>query len=476
MWLPKFENFTLYACLMDLFYASLFLFVAQILRKKLKILQNLYIPASLLAGILAMICGKEFTGIVPFSGQAGTYSSVLIIPLFACIGLGYKEKKASLKETISRSRDSFFSFCHSELYQYGLFIVIGALLCKYFFKDLNPAAGYLLPSGFNGGHGTATSIGALMEAEGFEGAQGIGLTFATVGLLFGIIGGVISINIAIRKKSTKFVKTLAETPEEMRTGWVPKDKRESIGEGTMSSASIDPLGWHIVVICVVSGLGYMMNLWFTKWTHFNIPALTWALVFGYLMQFILNKCGIGDYVNRKVVTRISGTVTDYLVFFAFQTIRKDIIAENWAFLVIMCVLAMLFTLFYLWVLGPMCFNSNWFERSIYMFGMYTGVAATGYTLLRIVDPEGESRAFEEYGLTIISTVALNPIIIASLPAVAARNGGASALGIGLGILGAGVVVTILAIIFKAFHGYNKDYYDWEKYEAAMKEKGVYPKE
>jgi len=88
--LPTFEGFTLYALLMDLAYASLFLMLAQFLRKALKILQNLYIPASLLAGVIGLLCGPQFLGLIQYSTVVSGYAGMLVILLFATLTLGYK--------------------------------------------------------------------------------------------------------------------------------------------------------------------------------------------------------------------------------------------------------------------------------------------------------------------------------------------------------------------------------------------------
>ena len=82
--------------LYDFCIMSVILFVAKILRSKIKFLQNLYIPSSLLAGFIGLICGKYGFNILPFSSEASGYSGILIAVLFATMFLGNK-KKASFK-------------------------------------------------------------------------------------------------------------------------------------------------------------------------------------------------------------------------------------------------------------------------------------------------------------------------------------------------------------------------------------------
>ncbi|MGB3764229.1 MAG: sodium:glutamate symporter, partial [Ornithinimicrobium sp.] len=50
----------------------------------------------------------------------------------------------------------------------------------------------------------------------------------------------------------------------------------------------------------------------------------------------------------------------------------------------------------LW-LAPRVIPDYWFERGIGDFGQSMGVTATGLILMRIVDPDAESPAFEAFG-------------------------------------------------------------------------------
>ena len=80
-------EFTCYSMLIDFTIAAIFLFLAKLLREKIKILQSLFIPVSLLAGFLALIAGKNGLKLITFSGQAGSYSGMLIIAVFVSLGL-----------------------------------------------------------------------------------------------------------------------------------------------------------------------------------------------------------------------------------------------------------------------------------------------------------------------------------------------------------------------------------------------------
>ena len=71
---------------------------------------------------------------------------------------------------------------------------------------------------------------------------------------------------------------------------------------------------------------------------------------------------------------------------------------------------MLLGIFIVWfilrILGPAMNRDSWFERSIFVYGYATGVFAIGFLLLRIVDPENESKTLND---TAFTTPFLTPV-------------------------------------------------------------------
>lgn len=50
----------------------------------------------------------------------------------------------------------------------------------------------------------------------------------------------------------------------------------------------------------------------------------------------------------------------------------------------------------LFFFGPRLFKTNWFENTIVVFGTACGVVATGFLLLRLVDPELKTESAEAF--------------------------------------------------------------------------------
>lgn len=70
--LTQFTPWTLFT---DLGFIFILLLIGKILRVKVNVLQQLFIPPSLLAGLLALAFGPNGLGWIPLSNNMGTYSA-----------------------------------------------------------------------------------------------------------------------------------------------------------------------------------------------------------------------------------------------------------------------------------------------------------------------------------------------------------------------------------------------------------------
>ena len=52
----------------------------------------------------------------------------------------------------------------------------------------------------------------------------------------------------------------------------------------------------------------------------NIPEFACAMVSGAFLSFVMKKMGIGDYIDRATISRISGVALDFLVCSAIATL------------------------------------------------------------------------------------------------------------------------------------------------------------
>lgn len=429
-------DYTHMSFLYDFAFMSLLLIIAQFLRSNIKFLQMFYIPASVLAGIFGLLLGPQFLNIIPWSGRIGSYAYMLVCVLFGGLFLG-KKSGAGAKKTFKQVGDSFCVNMGAEFFCFGIAMLIGGALVMLLFTEVFIEISLLMPSGYLGGHGYASTIGtALNNLLGREDGVVIGQTFATIGLLTGLFGGIACINYATRKGATRLVDKAESLPEDCRTGIVPPGKRASMGEETINPMSMDPLAWHLALTLIATLAGYLFYDWYKQYLpSIELPVMCLTMIFGVIIQTILNHTPFRDSVDEHVEGRIGSMVTDYLVGFGVASISITVVMEFAAPIILLCLLGTLTSLVLVFVVGRKLFHNFWFERSIFVFGWTTGVVAIGVTLLRIVDPEAKSGTLSDYGYAYTLQSVVEVFIIALTPILA----------VSMGCIATGLIETAIAL-------------------------------
>ncbi len=401
-----------YDAMMDLGTMSALLLIAQFLRSKINILQDLYLPASVIAGVLGIVFGSNYINVLPFSGSIGSYSYLLSCFVFGALFIGYKDK-ISAKKILNEAGDTFALNCGMEVGQYGFAILAGVFIIPVLFPDVPVAFGVLMPSGFSGGFAFASSIGGMVtEMTGWEDATAIANTFATIGLLLGVFGGILLINIYCRRGATRFVKDVKDFPRELKAGFLEENSRPTVGDQTTSPMSMETLAFHLSLIGVTVSVGYLIYLQVAE--VIEISFISIALLVGIALNFVLKIIQFQKYVDKRIITRISSCITDYLVAFGIASIDPAIVVSYAA--------PLLFFIFFgilhaaaMFALNRKLYHNFWFERTIYTFGWSLGLVTTGMTLLRIVDPEYKSRTLEDYGMASLIISPFEIAIVAFVP-------------------------------------------------------------
>lgn len=387
--------------LLDFAIASLFIMVGQLIRAKVGLVQKFFVPASMIAGFIALALGNQGLNVLPFSGSIGDYPGALIILIFAAVGMnGFSFSKKEFKSELDRV-GSYFSYkVLAQAIQFAFAPLFGVLVISQLFPEINYGFGFLLASGFSGGHGTAAAVGSKMAELGFTDATDIGMTCATVGILSGIFGGLFFIKIGTKRGWTKYIESFQYISGDLKTGLIrDEDKRGSMGRETVASVVLDPLAWHLALLLVASGAGFLANGWIKNATGLDLPSYLLAFIIAIVMFLCFQKTGVGHYIDNTVISRISGTATDYLVFFGIASIKISVIVEYAVPLLMLLLFGMVLVVLTLMYFGPAMNKGSWFERSLFVWGYSTGVFAIGFILLRIVDPENKSKTLNNTALT-----------------------------------------------------------------------------
>ena len=380
--------------LIDFSIASVFILIGQMLRAKVGFIQKFFMPSAMVAGILAL--ALRYTDLLPFSKGIGSYAGTLIILIFAAVGLqGFELRKQDMKAEIARLGSYFCYKTLAQTIQFSLPVIFSILVISSLFPDINYAFGLLLASGFSGGHGTAAAVGSSLAQLGFEDAKDIGMTCATVGMLAGIFGGLIFTKLAAAKGYTRYIKDFSYISGDLRTGLISKENQQSLGNETISSTALDTIAFHLSLLLTTSGLGWGAARLINNATGLDLPSYLLSFLIGIAMFLLLKRTPAQGYIDNRVISRISGTATDYLVFFGIASIKIPIVLKYAVPLSLLLLVGMIIVIYMLWTVGPQMNNEAWFERSLFVYGYSTGVFAIGFVLLRIVDPENRSKTLND---------------------------------------------------------------------------------
>ena len=389
-------EFTPYTLLTDVGWISVLLIVGNILRNRLKLLQALLLPAPITAGLLGLLLGDEVLGVIHWSSQVGTYTTLLIAVVFASMAYSM-----DLGGSVASGARNMWGYSTAMFMgQWGLFVLLGLYLFAPLFGT-EPWFGMMLPVGYVGGFGTAAAVGSALEEIGIEGASSLGFTSATVGTLVAIIGGVIVANWGIR--TGRATQLRGELPQDLRTGYIVDEaERPSIGKATTNPSSIEPLALHLGFIVVTVLAAYGLNTLIKgQWPSVSIPLFAMSFVVGLLGRGLLRVLKHPNYLDRETVGSISGAATDYMIAFGIASIVPSALADYWQALVVMFVLGTVFCVVWMLWAAPLFFGESWLERGLFGWGWATAAVATGIALLKMVDPNLKSGTLNEYGVAYV---------------------------------------------------------------------------
>jgi ESS family glutamate:Na+ symporter len=382
---------TLTDVLKDFAYISVLLLIGFELRKHVRILQKYFIPTSLIAGTLGMFFGPSWLGTVssiciPFSKSLSQWSGVLVIFVCATMFLGLELGKVG--------RDGMATtFIAGTVHQSQLLIGLGVAAVFGLFTALPYQFGYMGVWGFYAGHGNATTVGNIIKEAGYwNDAVGVGVTFATIGIICGIVGGMILINIGAKKGLTHVKMTFDMMPEEERTGYIAPEKRVSIGNAVTSASSLDPLAFQLAIVGIVIVLGVAEHALLVSISPAmkGFPLVGAVLISSMVVGFIINRTKLKRRIDRKLMSRITGTALEYMITAAIVTTSKQIFLNYALPLTIISALMVLGNIFFCFFLGKRWLKESWFETAVGLYGQCCGILATGLMLIKVMDPSSET--------------------------------------------------------------------------------------
>ena len=437
------ETFTPWTLFVDIGIISLLLLVGKLMRVKIKWVQKLFIPPSLLAGFIGLACGPHGFDILPISEQTGTYAGILIAFIFGALPLTSQKTKGNNQEI-----GAMWVYSQTGLLLQWAFGGLLGLLVLNQIWPLSPGFGITMPSGYCGGHGTAAAIGQAFGQLGHDEILTLAMTAATFGIVGSVILGLIFVKWGAKNKHTTYLADYKDLPSGLRTGLLPQEKRESMGESTCSSISIDSLTFNLAIICAIALGGYGISKLAAHFMPgFELPVFSCAFVFGILFKKLLDKTRASESICPQTVGHISGSMTDYLVAFGIASIKVSVVIEYIVPLAILLLSGLVVTLIYVFVMARKLMKECWFEKALFTWGWFTGTMAMGIALLRVVDPKMKSRCLDSYALAYLFIAPVEISLITFAPVAFVNGYGLLFSGI---CLAAGLCVLSVAYFKKWF--------------------------
>ena len=389
--------------------------LGHMLRMKIPLLQKLYLPSSVIAGLLGLIVIQIILNVAePSRADAilvtctsgwSTLPGFLISIVFACLFLGVAVP--NLKTVWHRAAPQL---AYGQIVAWGQYVVgIGLflLLVTHINPDLPAMFGGVLPVGFEGGHGTAAGLAQTFADEGWAAGKDYALASATFGILGAVIVGMALINWAQRRGYVVRKRSPQDFPEDDTIGVIPIGKRPEAGKLTVSSSAIESLTLHLAIVGLAIGIGWAMKqglLWIGRTSDSpslmkmmtSFPLFPLCMIGGLVVQVIHQKYDRHKLIDPGLMRRIQNLALDFLVVAAIATINVKVIQAGLVPLLILVAAGILWNVFCVVGLARWILPDAWFERAIAEMGQSMGVTATGLMLLRVVDPDYESPAADAF--------------------------------------------------------------------------------
>ncbi|OBF10906.1 sodium/glutamate symporter [Mycobacterium sp. ACS4331] len=384
------------------------LLVSWLVRAKVRALNALFIPASVVAGFLVLLLGPQVLG--ELTGTDGLFPQQVVdiwrvIPglminvVFAAIMIGKTlPKPGELWEAAAPHAllGSFLSFGQFALGGLAVLLVLTPVF------GLAPEAGSLLELSFAGGHGTIAGMGQLLTDAGAPELVDVGLGLATISMVTGVVVGSALVRWAVRSP-----KVSVRRNEPLR-----RDERYDVDDIHVAPSDTRPqaeTGLHPATVAfALIGVAIMVSvamLWgaravvraFGSDVLDTFPLFPVAVVGGFLVQWVVVRTGCAHLVDKRAVAGISSIALDILLVCAIGTMSLATIGSNVPAIVIFTVIGVGWSVVTLLWVGRRFHREDWFEHAIADFGQSQGNVATGFVLADMVDPRRQTTTADAYG-------------------------------------------------------------------------------
>lgn len=445
------------ACL----FVVILLAVGNALRNRFGIFEKIYVPASVIAGTIGLVViqAVSWVSLPPVAEtevraareMLAQWPVFLIAVVFAAMLLQRHvgRRRVGMRSTIGEALMVWII----ALGQTAVGLLLTWLLIQPFY-DVPNAFGMLIETGFAGGHGTATAMGQIFVTPqiDFPVGRDLGLLMATLGLVYGTVSGIFWINVAVRLR----LATIKDEAHVSRgAGWESPSQRDQPAadspgpdSATRPSVSAKSVLQRYAIQFVAIAAAFLIGYWVQsavgaialaidppgrsaetgqvdsvqphEESHReespgeespvrqrlrmaklvgSFPLFIYTLFGGWVIVTLLKGCDRTRWLDSQAGARTSGWAMDLLVVAALATLNLQAVAAYLIPIAILLIGGAIWCAICLLVLSPRILDrAHWFELALINYGMSTGTTATGFVLLRLVDPQLKTDAAKQYAL------------------------------------------------------------------------------
>lgn len=425
---------------------------------RLSFIRRLFLPTSLVAGLLLLVMGPQIAGKffptfqIPteFYEMWSTLPKYMITLVFAGLFLGKPLLSFKKMWRLSGPQVAF-----GQTIAWGQYVVAGlvtlCVLTPLFAMPTYSAA--LLEISFEGGHGTVAGMTPVFQDLDFETGRQLATGLATASLVSALVIGIILINWARRKGHLAAGGPVAVARNKVYYRQIVSAIRKK-GVSFRKIVTLPSLMLHGALLLSGVAIGWLIHqglLWIEAMTwgqdgqkfFVYVPLFTFAMFGGMIAQVIWVKCGFK--IVREVVELISTLTLTLLIMAAIGTMSLEFLVSDGAVFVILYCTGALWILFSFFVLARRMFTKYWFQNAIVSFGQAMGMTATGLLFAQMVDPKNKTNAVEAFGYKqlmfeplmgggLVTALSMPLILLMGLPLFTALCAGVMAFWLSIGLI------------------------------------------
>jgi ESS family glutamate:Na+ symporter len=419
------------------------LLIGFVLRSRLRILRILYMPASVVAGLVGFVLLQVAPRPTALEAAADalvaqfrTWPGILIAVVFA--GLLLERPARPFHESARLAARAGLYAWIIIVGQIILGLLATWLIIRRFF-DVPMSFGQLIEAGFAGGHGSAVALGNIYGKLGFPAGMDLALFVATFGLVYGVLSGIVFVNIGVRRgwtrRGTADIAADANAPAAAANAPAAAanapaaDANAPAADANAPTAADKPMAWArtppdlldplafqllLLMLAVVVGMALQQAVWVlgppadrlfgTKEQSIsrniqNLPLFMFTLLAGLMVRHAMALLRLDHLIDTASVKRLTGVAMEFLIVAAMASLRLEAVAAFFWPVALLLAIGCAWTAVCLLVIAPRVLpRAYWFELGILNYGMSTATTAQGMLLLRMIDKDLESGAAEDYAL------------------------------------------------------------------------------